>query len=110
MSEGEQRIADTRGRFVKAVQNGQQIDDANWTVGRIRLSNKRLVLAEHDPPPTDSVSAAVSTTIRATKSAIATSLIRAVDRSVPPSVCLSPQLSHLKPSHRTDSRPGQPNS
>jgi len=51
MSEGEQRIADTRGRFVKAVQNGQQIDDANWTVGRIRLSNKRLVLAEHDPPP-----------------------------------------------------------
>lgn len=45
MSEGEQRIADTQGRFAQPVRNGKSLDDAGWTSGRILLSNKRLILA-----------------------------------------------------------------
>jgi helix-turn-helix protein len=45
MSEGERRIADTKGRFAQVVKNGHRLDDADWTAGRILLSNKRLVLA-----------------------------------------------------------------
>jgi helix-turn-helix protein len=48
MSEGERRIADTKGRFAQVVKNGHRLDDADWTAGRILLSNKRLVLASGD--------------------------------------------------------------
>lgn len=45
MSEGEQRIADTQGRFAQPVRNGSAVDDVSWSSGRILLSNKRLILA-----------------------------------------------------------------
>lgn len=48
MSEGEQRIADTQGRFAQPIKDGNPIDDASWTSGRILLSNKRIILAGGD--------------------------------------------------------------
>jgi hypothetical protein len=48
MSEGERKIADTRGRFAQVVRNGRKLQDAGWTGGRIILSNKRLILVGND--------------------------------------------------------------
>ncbi|MFB6281154.1 MAG: CheF family chemotaxis protein [Haloferacaceae archaeon] len=45
MSEGEHKIADTRGKFAQVVKNERKLSDAGWTGGRIVLSNRRLVLA-----------------------------------------------------------------
>ena len=45
MSEGERKIVDTRGKFTQVVKDGRKLNDAEWTGGRILLSNKRLVLA-----------------------------------------------------------------
>ena len=45
MSKGEQRISDTQGRFAQPVRNGNPLNDASWTSGRILLSNKRVILA-----------------------------------------------------------------
>jgi len=45
VSEGEHKIADTRGKFARVVKNDRKLSDASWTAGRIILSNKRLVLA-----------------------------------------------------------------
>ena len=45
MSEGERKIVDTRGRFTQVVKDGRELNDAEWTGGRILLSNKRLILA-----------------------------------------------------------------
>jgi hypothetical protein len=45
MKPGERSLGDFRGRFARVVRNGRQIDDADWTGGRILLSNRRLVLA-----------------------------------------------------------------
>ncbi|MFB6131736.1 MAG: CheF family chemotaxis protein [Salinigranum sp.] len=45
MKEGEQKVSDTRGRFLQAVREGREINDADWVNGRILLSNKRLILA-----------------------------------------------------------------
>jgi helix-turn-helix protein len=48
MSEGEHKIADTRGKFLQATKDGHKMTDADWTSGRILLSNKRLVLAGNE--------------------------------------------------------------
>jgi helix-turn-helix protein len=41
----ETKVADTRGRFLRALRDGREINDATWANGRILLSNRRLVLA-----------------------------------------------------------------
>lgn len=38
-------MADTRGRFLQAVRDGRELNDATWANGRILLSNRRIVLA-----------------------------------------------------------------
>jgi helix-turn-helix protein len=45
VTEGEQKLADTRGKFAQVVKNDRKLSDAAWTAGRIILSNRRLVLA-----------------------------------------------------------------
>ncbi|WP_049985383.1 CheF family chemotaxis protein [Halobellus rufus] len=45
MKPGETKIEDTRGRFLQALRNGRERNDAAWTNGRILLSNRRIVLA-----------------------------------------------------------------
>jgi helix-turn-helix protein len=45
MSEGEEKVMDTRGKFLKVVQDGRKLNDANWIPGRVILSNKRVVVA-----------------------------------------------------------------
>jgi helix-turn-helix protein len=42
--EGEQKLADTAGRFAWAVRDGRPVGDVRWTSGRILLSNRRLIL------------------------------------------------------------------
>jgi hypothetical protein len=48
MSEGERKVADTRGKFAQVMRDGHELNDAEWTGGRILLSNRRLVLAGSD--------------------------------------------------------------
>ena len=48
MSESEYKIADGAGKFLQAVKDGRRMKDAEWTNGRILLSNKRVVLAGND--------------------------------------------------------------
>lgn len=48
MSEGEYKIADTKGRFAMAVKDGRQLNNVDWSQGRILLSNRRLILAGND--------------------------------------------------------------
>ncbi|MFB6128791.1 MAG: CheF family chemotaxis protein [Halorhabdus sp.] len=48
MSEGERKLADSRGKFVQVVENGRKLNDVEWIPGRILLSNKRLVLASNE--------------------------------------------------------------
>ena len=48
MSEGEYKIADTKGRFAMAVKGGRQLNNVDWSQGRILLSNRRLILAGND--------------------------------------------------------------
>ncbi|WP_336037641.1 chemotaxis protein CheF1 [Halobacterium yunchengense] len=48
MSESEYKIADGAGKFLQAVKDGRRLKDAEWTNGRILLSNKRVVLAGND--------------------------------------------------------------
>jgi len=48
MSESEYKIADGAGKFLQAVKDGRRMKDAQWTNGRILLSNKRIVLAGND--------------------------------------------------------------
>ncbi|WP_251344346.1 CheF family chemotaxis protein [Haloplanus halophilus] len=45
MMEGERKITDTRGKFTMVVKDGRELNDAEWTGGRILLSNRRLILA-----------------------------------------------------------------
>ncbi|ELZ71656.1 chemotaxis protein CheF1 [Haloferax sp. Atlit-10N] len=45
MKPGEQKLGDTRGRFLQVIKNGREIHDVDWTSGRILLSNRRLILA-----------------------------------------------------------------
>ncbi|MFB6077017.1 MAG: CheF family chemotaxis protein, partial [Candidatus Nanohaloarchaea archaeon] len=44
MSESEYKIADTKGRFLQAVKQGRRMQDADWSGGRIILSNRRIIL------------------------------------------------------------------
>jgi helix-turn-helix protein len=48
MSESEYKVADGPGKFLQAVKDGRRLKDADWTNGRILLSNKRVVLAGND--------------------------------------------------------------
>jgi helix-turn-helix protein len=48
MSEGEQTLADTKGKFVQVVTDGRKVADLEWLSGRIILSNKRLVLVSKE--------------------------------------------------------------
>ena len=45
MKPDETKVADTRGRFLQAMRDGREVNDAAWTNGRILLSNRRIVLA-----------------------------------------------------------------
>jgi helix-turn-helix protein len=45
MKQGEYKLSDTHGRFLRAERNGRELQDAAWTSGRILLSNRRLILA-----------------------------------------------------------------
>lgn len=44
MSGSEHKVADAQGKFMQVVRDGRQLNDADWTPGRLILSNKRLVL------------------------------------------------------------------
>ena len=44
MSEGEYKVADTKGKFAQAVKDGRAVNDVSWTQGRILLSNRRVIL------------------------------------------------------------------
>lgn len=44
MSESERRLADTTGRFLQVVADGDRVGDPQWTNGRVLLSNQRLIL------------------------------------------------------------------
>ncbi|MFB6078467.1 MAG: CheF family chemotaxis protein [Halarchaeum sp.] len=48
MSQEERKVADTRGRFARAVVDGRTRNDVAWTNGRIILSNRRLVLVGNE--------------------------------------------------------------
>jgi helix-turn-helix protein len=48
MSEGEQKLADQRGRFAQVVKDGRKVPDVEWIGGRIILSTKRLVLVSNE--------------------------------------------------------------
>jgi len=48
MSESEYKIEDTKGKFLQAVKDGRRLQDADWTNGRIILSNKRIILLSND--------------------------------------------------------------
>ncbi|MFP4530463.1 MAG: CheF family chemotaxis protein [Halodesulfurarchaeum sp.] len=48
MSESEYKIADTKGKFLQAVKDGRRLKDADWSPGRIILSNKRIILVSND--------------------------------------------------------------
>jgi helix-turn-helix protein len=48
MSESEYKIADGAGKFLQAVKDGRRLQDAEWTNGRVLLSNRRVVLASND--------------------------------------------------------------
>jgi helix-turn-helix protein len=48
MSDGEQKLADAKGKFVQVVVDGRKRNDVDWKSGRMILSNKRLVLASSD--------------------------------------------------------------
>ncbi|MGM0372697.1 MAG: CheF family chemotaxis protein [Halobacteriota archaeon] len=48
MSESEYKIEDTKGKFLQAVKDGRRLKDADWSPGRIILSNKRLILVSND--------------------------------------------------------------
>lgn len=56
MSEGEYKIADTKGRFAQAVKDGRAINDVSWSQGRILLSNRRIILASNQGKRTISLS------------------------------------------------------
>ena len=48
MSEGEQKLADQRGKFAQVVKDGRKVPDVEWIGGRILLSSKRLVLVSNE--------------------------------------------------------------
>ena len=57
MKQGEYKVSDTHGRFLRAEKNGREIQDAAWASGRILLSNRRLILAGNSGKQTIPLSA-----------------------------------------------------
>jgi helix-turn-helix protein len=64
MSDGEQALADTKGKFVQVVSEGRKVADLEWMTGRLVLSNKRLVLASSEGKETLVLSNVTSVTNR----------------------------------------------
>lgn len=64
MSDDEQALADTRGKFVQVVRDGRKVADLEWLSGRLVLSNKRLVLASSEGKETLVLSEVSSVTNR----------------------------------------------
>ncbi|QGN07391.1 chemotaxis protein CheF1 [Halorhabdus sp. CBA1104] len=58
MSEGERKLMDDRGQFLEAVQNGRDVQDADWTQCRIVITTARIVLVtdEKRTIPLDAIS------------------------------------------------------
>jgi helix-turn-helix protein len=48
MSEGEQKLHDTTGKFAQVVKDGRKVPDLEWISGRILLSNRRLLLVSNE--------------------------------------------------------------
>jgi len=48
MSDGEQPLADSMGKFAKVVVDGHKVPDVEWVGGRILLSTKRLLLVTNE--------------------------------------------------------------
>ncbi|MCU4799834.1 CheF family chemotaxis protein [Halobacteria archaeon HArc-gm2] len=48
MSDGEQKLADSTGKFVQVVVDGRKRNEVDWVNGRLILSNKRLVLVSNE--------------------------------------------------------------
>ena len=48
MSEGEEKLADQRGKFAQVVTDGRKVPDVEWIGGRILLSTKRIVLVSNE--------------------------------------------------------------
>jgi len=64
MSGGEQKLADTKGKFVQVVKDGRKRNDIDWQAGRLILSNKRLVLVSSEGKRTIPLSKITSITGR----------------------------------------------
>jgi len=64
MSGGEQKLADTKGKFVQVVKDGRKRNDIDWQAGRLILSNKRLVLVSSEGKRTIPLSRITSITGR----------------------------------------------
>jgi helix-turn-helix protein len=56
MADEEYQIADTQGRFTKAVKDGRKLNSISWSEGRILLSNRRLILVGGEGKRTISLS------------------------------------------------------
>jgi helix-turn-helix protein len=52
----ERKLADTTGKFVQVVVDGNKVNDLEWLSGRILLSNRRLVLASGEGKKTIALS------------------------------------------------------
>ena len=61
---GEQKLADTKGKFVQVVEDGRKRNDIDWQAGRLILSNKRLVLVSSEGKRTIPLSKITSITGR----------------------------------------------
>jgi hypothetical protein len=48
MSDGEQKLSDSTGKFVQVVVDGRKRNEVDWLNGRLILSNKRLVLVSNE--------------------------------------------------------------
>jgi hypothetical protein len=48
MSQGEQPLADTMGKFAAVIKDGHKVPDVQWISGRILLSTKRLLLVTNE--------------------------------------------------------------
>ncbi|WP_225333153.1 CheF family chemotaxis protein [Halomicrobium urmianum] len=44
----ERKLADAKGKFVQVVADGRKRNDIDWALGRILLSNRRLLLVSND--------------------------------------------------------------
>ena len=56
MSEGEQKLADSPGKFMQVVSDGRKTSGADWETGRFLLSNKRLIILSNEGKQTIALS------------------------------------------------------